>query len=1085
MSTKIIKKSKLLIPDIPESAFYCERLKALDIAGHRIVTVTAPAGYGKTIAVLLSLSEHRNHVDWYRLGKEDNSVSVFFSGLIEILFDTETEDIDSKRSMSSIGNIANEYLLLSAVICQDVWADYSPDDPDRYLVLDNFQYADENEIIHEIIHYLIDNMPPNMHVVIISRTDNFHKEKLMLRGDLLAIDQNHLLFSREETGQLFANLGIKDALQENIGTIHEYTEGWIAGIIMLMHSIGKLEFKNAKDFTGDKTSIIRYLLSEVLAGYEREEVQSAARLSLLSEFSVEDLSFIFKLDDPDEIIHWLETNNFYIQKIGETPPVYRFHSLFREALMPYIDKVYTAEEINSFHLSAAERFENTGRFVAATEQYLLAGNSKKAADLATVCGQRYMDAGDIDSAVELIYTVPKSMIHQHATLLMVLGASLLKTQTDRSLEYLEKALSMAVMERKLELAVKIQGLMISVCAQRGDFSDIKKIMSKVPVFKAMVSGRHARNMMLMNLFTKSVVTDQIKTGRILMKIINKMPGSTDLWGYSNLITKANLYRISGDFSDAENIIHKIREHPIALRNDRWRSLGLAVSCELSVLMGDRKFSQRLIEYLASIGEKYHSGFSAGSALLYTALVKYQYRDFDGALSAAEDAKDILIKSRNHNMAAFARVLGIAWSSEISEGKDFSEQAEEELNTVISLGSHYGILEHALTVTAIQYMQKGDLNRAEELLLKAYESAESKQAYQDMCGIAMHLAILCENIGDHKRAMKYLTFFGETSAEKGYIYFHEMNYRALAWVSANCVRSKINHNHMMKIISGYFGPNAVDDMIRNPSDIISDPQAFIDKHSLQKPNAPKEIRISLFGEFKLTIDGHEVDSSIWKTRKISGILKYILSRPNKLVSRETLATVFWPNSNSKAAFTSLRVALFDLRKTLAALELAIDGENPLIGEDKRGFFVCNPKFVKSDAYEFSNLYEKSFKEDLTKKDRYMIFRQMAELYKDDYFAGEYFEEWVEVQREQYRSIYIEISNKIIEYCYLYGDQSQAEKLLYRQLEIDPYDEKACRMLINLYNESGKHDQASSLTRQFAKRFKQEMGVEPALLADSRR
>lgn len=1079
MDNKFQLKSKLMIPDIPVNTLYSDRLKGLNIAGHRVVTVTAPAGYGKTTAILLSLKEYRDHIHWYRLGKEDASLPVFFGSLIEALFAQNTHNTDSITSMSSIGDIAKEYALLSAVICQDTWAGYTTDAPDRYLVFDDFQNAAGNEIICEIVGYLIDNMPPNMHIIVVSRIDTIRTEKLMLGGNFLAINQSDLLFTKAETDQLFTKLGIKDVNRDNLSIIYTYTEGWIAGIIMLMHTADRLNLKDGKAFDGDKTAIIKYLLSEVLSGFDGDKVKQTAKISLLSEFTDRDLSEVFQIDDSDKIIDWLETNNLYIQKIGDTPPVYRFHSLFRDALRPYLEQTYLTEEITAFRIKAADRFEKTGRYIAAIEQYLLAGDSEKAADLAAVEGQLYMDNGDIDSAAELIYSVPESMLHQHATLLMILGASLLNTQTDRSLTYLEKALSMSVKEKNIELAINIQGLMISVCAQRSDFRNIKNIVSQVPMFRAMISSKHARNMLLMSLFTKSVVTDNVKMSKILMRIIDRIPQDEDLWEYSNLITKATLYGVDGDFTEAENIIHKITEHPIALRNDRWRSLGLYISCNLAILMSERNLSRKLIENLASIGEKYDSGYSAGSAAFFTGMLKYQDRDFEDALSAISHAEGIFIDNQNHVMAVFARVLQTSWRSEISDGEDFSVQSAEELNGVMALGSYHGLLELAQTVSAVQYLQNGVYDRAEDLLLKAYKGAKDKQASQILCGIAMHLVILYEEKKDHRQAEKYLKFFGKTSAQNGYLYFREMNYTALVRVCARSVENKISPEHMMKIISAYFGPDAVEELIRNPSEIATDPRSYVDRYPIQTPFISKDIYIKLFGQFRLVIDGQDVDPSMWRTRKISGILKYILSRPNKTVSRETLATVFWPNSNSKAAFTSLRVALFELRKTLASLEMPFDSKEALIAEDKRGFFVCNPEFVRSDVNEFFTQYKRSITDELSDDERHELFQQMLELYDGDYFADESFEDWIEVLREQYRSIYIDTSNKLVEYCYGKGNTQQAEMLLFKQMEIDPYNETACQMLISLYDESDRHDQAAALSRQFIRRFKQEMGVEPTL------
>ena len=55
MNAKLFVKSKLILPEIPQKMLLTERLKNLSIETQRVTVITAPAGFGKTTAVLLSL----------------------------------------------------------------------------------------------------------------------------------------------------------------------------------------------------------------------------------------------------------------------------------------------------------------------------------------------------------------------------------------------------------------------------------------------------------------------------------------------------------------------------------------------------------------------------------------------------------------------------------------------------------------------------------------------------------------------------------------------------------------------------------------------------------------------------------------------------------------------------------------------------------------------------------------------------------------------------------------------------------------------------------------------------------------------
>ena len=81
-----ILKSKLFAPEPTDKALFTERLRALGIAGNRCTLITAPAGSGKTTAVLLALAGADTQVCWYRLEPEDGRYAIFAAHLAHTLF---------------------------------------------------------------------------------------------------------------------------------------------------------------------------------------------------------------------------------------------------------------------------------------------------------------------------------------------------------------------------------------------------------------------------------------------------------------------------------------------------------------------------------------------------------------------------------------------------------------------------------------------------------------------------------------------------------------------------------------------------------------------------------------------------------------------------------------------------------------------------------------------------------------------------------------------------------------------------------------------------------------------------------------
>ena len=494
-------------------------------------------------------------------------------------------------------------------------------------------------------------------------------------------------------------------------------------------------------------------------------------------------------------------------------------------------------------------------------------------------------------------------------------------------------------------------------------------------------------------------------------------------------------------------------------------------------MGNTDALMQYADKLSSLGLKYANGLATSYGAHYMAQAKYQVRDVEGAILAIGTAEKLFNENQNFSMSILAGILRISWQAEQDPDGKYASRMEEQISRMTAFGGSDGYLVTLKALTAARFLREGDPGKAEELLTEAWEWAKSKQALQNMCGIAMHLWALYHEKGDTRREAEYLKFFGETTSKKGYVYFREMNFTSLVCICARCLENNIAPKHMATIISKYFGFDAAGFLLKEPSAIVADPDGFIQRFPAVA-SEPESVRIKLFGTFELSVDGNKIDSEMFKTRKVSGILKYILASPGKPVSREKMAAAFWPDSDAKAANNSLRVALFELRKALAALEMPFDSGKALITEDGDGLYVCRPEIVESDVSRFTALHEALRAEGFHPADKIAALREMTALYDGDFLEGVDTDDCT-IERAHYMSVYIEASYKLAEYYLSVGENELAEGLILKHLKIDPFDEKLCGVLIDLYRNTDRDSQSASLKRQFTKRFEKEMGVKPEI------
>ncbi len=1076
-------KVKLAIPELPNRVLYSKRIKKLNISGPRVVIITAPAGFGKTTSVLLSLSKNHKQICWYRMEKEDLLLPVFYSHLIETLINREDVGLsDSARSLESIGKISEEYTLLNAVICQDVWAQFSGSKSPAYLVLDDFHNVAGNAAIIESVKYFITNMPPNLHIIVISRVNtNMSAGKLALDGDIVLIDEQDLRFTKEEVESLTSDIYNIKVAPDEIDDVLKYTEGWIAGITMLSHTaasnLSGIERRLAHN-SDNKQHIFKYFLSEALNGSDKDMVKTLSRISILEDFTISDLKGVFNLDDAAEMIDWLEKSNLFIQKVYTKHASYRFHSLFRSALHSFLYELFTPSEINDMNLKAAYHYKETGDFNNAIRFLLAAGKTDEAIGIASADGVQFMDNGDVDKVASIIQEFPIELIHSNTYLTFLYGASQMRVESDQSYANLRKAFFCFRQSGNLNLLMKTVGLMIAVSVQKSDFNNIKDIISYVPKLKAVAMNKHARVSLLMSGFMGIAFADKLALADLMYKLIQRQGSCEPLWDYTCKMARCMVLYRKGELEAAAEKIEQVLNHPIALVNDHWRTMGLAVSHAVLSLRGDWVGSQKLVEELASIGEKYNSDFATGYALRLGAYNKYQTRDILGAISQLDESSSLFDSYGNLMMSCVVRITKYLWEAEFTSPEPLAAKALEVLNRLTALKPGQGFMELCQVNAGTLLKETGNYKEAEKLLLAAYKTSKNKKVRQSLCGTAMNLA----NLYFLKKATgleaKYLMIFGKTAAEYRYVYFREVNYPTLISVCARCIEKNIYPEHMQKIVNKYFGADAAAHISESPEHTAADPKSFISAFSVA-PQKSKQIMVKLFGSFRMLVDEVEIGESEWKTRKISGILKYILANPKKTVTRERLATIFWPESDTKAAYTSLRAALYELRKTLARFKLPFNSEDTLIIEGKDGFCLNSRNTIESDVDYFSQLYKQYKSKRSSSNDIKELLIKLTQLYAGDFLENDPYDEWAALYSDHYKSMFVEVSYHLAGLYINDCESEAAENLLLRHMKVNPFDEKACSMLIHLYEDTEQKSRAVTLRHQFCKRFEAEMGVKPDL------
>ena len=383
--------TKFFVPSSPHALISRSHLDSLLHEGLRrqLTLVSAPAGFGKTTLLahwVHSLPQEilENHrVAWVSLDEADKSAVRFWTYVLTALNKSEPGVATSALQLLQAPRVPALEVVLTALINVLSQATHS-----YVLILDDY-YLVDNPAVHASLNYLVEHQPPQLHLIILTRTDPpLNLPRLRARGQLLEVRNEQLRCTAEEaTAFLQEIMGIElppEALQEMIAR----TEGWLVGLQLLGLSLqGR---SNPYDLlpllSGTHHYILDYLTEEVLRQQPAAVQRFLLHTSILERLSAPLCDVVTEQADSQQMLECLERANLFVLPLDEQRHWYRYHALFAEALRARLERE-AGEIIPALDLRASQWFAEKGLMIEAVHHALQAKAWQRAADLIESCAQ--------------------------------------------------------------------------------------------------------------------------------------------------------------------------------------------------------------------------------------------------------------------------------------------------------------------------------------------------------------------------------------------------------------------------------------------------------------------------------------------------------------------------------------------------------------------------------------------------------------------------------------------------------------------------------------------------------------------------
>jgi LuxR family maltose regulon positive regulatory protein len=349
----------------------------------KLTLVSAPAGFGKTtlltewLAAGTAAPADERLVAWLSLDRGDNDPASFWAYVIAALRTVASGVGESALALLQAAQPPPIETVL-AVLLNDLGTIAA----DIVLVLDDYHVIDARDVQGGMA-FLLDHLPPGLHVVIASRADPaFPLARWRARRELVEIRVAELRFTPDEAAAYLNEIMGLQLTARDVAALEGRTEGWIAAL-----QLAALSMQGRDDvagfiagFAGDDRYVVDYLAEEVLQRQPDRVQAFLLQTSILGRLSGPLCDAVTGQGGGKAMLEALDRGNLFLVPLDDRRRWYRYHHLFADVLHARLLDEQPGQ-VPDLHRRASAWYEQNGEPPVAIGHALAAEDFGRAADL--------------------------------------------------------------------------------------------------------------------------------------------------------------------------------------------------------------------------------------------------------------------------------------------------------------------------------------------------------------------------------------------------------------------------------------------------------------------------------------------------------------------------------------------------------------------------------------------------------------------------------------------------------------------------------------------------------------------------------
>jgi ATP/maltotriose-dependent transcriptional regulator MalT/DNA-binding SARP family transcriptional activator len=1015
----------------------------------KLTLLVAAPGYGKSTLAAQFARSSDFPVAWLQLDEGDRDASILCTDILFALQAALPEWTPPPLNLIGLPAVSENPGALGSALSEaldQALPDFT------VLVIDDFHLVEESQQIVELVNAVLRNMPPALHLLLISRhIPGLHITPLVAAQQTAGFSEEHLRFTPGEVQDLVVSRNRISLPAAEADALVSVNEGWVTGILMSSHLLWR-GLPLGEGLIG-RDRVYQFLASEVL-----EQQPDALRRFMLESSVLVDMDraacdFLLDRTDSRELLAQLDSRRLFVVASGEDQPTYRFHNLFREFLLAQLQKRDSARH-KALLEKSAEWHIRIGMPEAAFSYFTQAGNLPQAARLAEEQVQRIYESGraqTLQDWARRLYPVRFEVPRVYVCAAMTLGMGGNFAKAEEYLNIAEEGL-----ERAQHLRARRNSLQVTrawLAYRRGEYEKgwqlADSLLQKgaaggVEIADLRMAAEHAgRCAAALGRIPEAI--------RCLREALEKFPADERSYDRAHVLTElANTLQTSG--ATAESYI--LQRRALAI----WRELGYPgpIAIALNNLAYDQHMMAQLDEAEASYTEAMEwsrkSGDKHSQMLIYTGLGdllkdRGEYSKAAGyyasADNLAEDAGD----------PAMLGFIYRAWADLNRRLKNFPA-AMEWIQRAEGLAEEETKITRALD-RVFEGTLREEMGRSEEALKILGEAAEAlERAQAPAAAVAGSHFLLARSLfrsGNSPQAEASLRKAFDLSFSGG----SDQNLVREAGAAADLLAAFTPH----PVLGGYcvsLVERSGRQMRRGRTGELPNPAA-----------EPMALEVKALGTLEISWSGSVIPRAAWTSQKTKEVFLYLVDRSP--AAREDLLAVFWPEMPTGRALANLYQTLYRIRRAV--------GADILLLRDQ----VCRIAENISVAYDVS-AFEKSAREALaravTDRKRLTGLEKAAAL-----FRGEYLKDvpvdWASQRREEINQLFLAVIREAADECLSVCRYEEGRACAARGLEIDPFRDDLHQRMLKLLAAMGRKHEVVDHYQKYVLLLRNDLGLDPPL------